>query len=63
MRAVFVQNSRAKWYLLGGWKPGAEKKPSVDAATDLITLNRKVQVGRLPEHQAFRTWTNMHNSI
>ena len=37
-------------------------KPSVDAAVDLITLNRKVQVGRLPAHQAFRIEANMHNS-
>jgi len=45
-------------------KQGIEiKKPSVDAATDLITLNQKVQVGQLPGLQAFRTMTNMHNSI
>ena len=63
MRVIFLQNSQAKWCLLGGRKPGAEKnKPSVDAAADLITLNQKVQVGRLPGLQAFRTRANMHNS-
>jgi hypothetical protein len=35
----------------------------VDAAVGLITLNQKVQVGQLPWLQAFRTKTNMHNSI
>ena len=40
-----------------------KNKPSVDAAADLITLNQKVQVGRLSGHQAFRTKANMHNSI
>ena len=39
-----------------------KNKPSVDAAVDLITLNQKVQVGRLPGLQAFRTKANMHNS-
>ena len=39
-----------------------KNKPSVDAAADLITLNQKVQVGRLPALQAFRTKANMHNS-
>jgi len=40
-----------------------KNKPSVDAAADLITLNQRVQVGRLPGLQAFRTWANMHNGI
>jgi len=35
----------------------------MEAAVDLITLNQKVQVGRLSGLQAFRTWANMHNSI
>lgn len=39
------------------------KEPSANAAADLITLNRKVQVGRLPGHQAFRNKANMHNSV
>jgi len=47
------------FHLLGG----EQKKPSADAAADLITLEPKVQVGRLSELQAFHTRVNMHNSI
>ena len=60
----FGAGFQAFWGLAWQAKTGSgNKKPSVDAAVDLITLNQKVQVGQLPGLQAFRTMTNMHNSI